>query len=66
MAKNKLSKPQTNPPKRNNKSSSTSAIHQEDTMDIKAKKRKKIEVEVSKQHNRHFNFPFMYEIKRNI
>lgn len=66
MAKNKLSKPLTNRPKRNNKTSSTSAIHEEDTMDTKAKKRKKMEVEVGKQHNSHFNFTFMYEIKHNI
>lgn len=48
MTKNKSSKPLLNPLKRNNKSSSTSDIHEEATMDTKAKKKKMMEVEVSK------------------
>lgn len=48
MTKNKSSKPLLNPLKRNNKSSFTSDIHEEATMDTKAKKKKMMEVEVSK------------------
>lgn len=48
MAKDKSSKPDTNPTKRKKSSSVPSEIHAEETMDTKVKKkRKKMEVEVS-------------------
>lgn len=67
MTKNKQSKSLLKPPKRNNKRSSTSDIHEEDTMDTKAKKKKRMKAEVSKRSTKLiFNFTFMYKMKHNI
>lgn len=58
MTKNKSSKSLLNPPKRNNETSCTSTIHEEDTMTTKAKKRKKMDVEVSKLGTIHILIQF--------